>query len=416
MKKLKNILILLIVSVSFFGCFNFNNISNENMVFLYKKDSPLLSLETKLCHENDSSSTLFLRFDNQELLYKKPENKDFFQAEWNFEVMIFDAFDTKKLVDSLTFSFVDSISNGKAEIKTHSLQIPISSGRKYMMSVSMTDVYRKQDTRKVFQVDKENKNAEPYFRLINEKNYLEMDNVVEEGEKYRIAYYGDADSICVFYFNKQFPIAKPPFSVEEDDAVLLERDSSFVLSIEDGKTDYFQLKKTGFYFFRTDTTQNKGFTAFVFYPNFPNVVLPEHMLFPTRYVMTAKEFNPILMSSDKKAAVENFWIEQSGSKERARKMISEYYNRVVQANRFFTSYHEGWKTDRGMAFIVMGTPNIVYKTINFEKWVYGEEHNMMSVTLTFTHVQNPYTNNDFRLNRVVTYKEIWYRSVDTWRR
>ncbi len=416
MKKQKNILALLFVTVFLTACFNYNNISNENMVFLYKENSPLLSLETILCHENDSMSTLFLRFDNQDLLYKKPENKDFFQAAWNFEIMIFDAFDTKKLVDSLTFSFVDSISNGKAEIKTHSLQIPVSSGRKYMMSVSMTDVYRKQDTRKVFQVDKENKNAEPYFRLINEKNYLEMDNIVEEDEKYRIAYYGDADSIYVFYFNKQFPIAKPPFSVEEDDAVLLKRDSSFILSIEDGKTDFFQLKEAGFYFFRTDTTQNKGFTAFVFYPNFPNVVLPEHMLFPTRYIMTAKEFNPILMSSDKKAAVENFWIEQSGSKERARKMISEYYNRVVQANRFFTSYHEGWKTDRGMAFIVMGTPNIVYKTINFEKWVYGEEHNMMSVTLTFTHVQNPYTNNDFRLNRVVTYKEIWYRSVDTWRR
>ena len=86
--------------------------------------------------------------------------------------------------------------------------------------------------------------------------------------------------------------------------------------------------------------------------------------------------------TDKEKAFEQFWLKMAGTKERAKYVIAEYYKRVEKANVLFTSYKEGWKTDRGMLTIVMGMPNTVYKTTRGETWIYGSPHNMM-MSLTF---------------------------------
>jgi hypothetical protein len=97
-------------------------------------------------------------------------------------------------------------------------------------------------------------------------------------------------------------------------------------------------------------------------------------------------------------------------------MIKLYYNRVMDANRFFTSYLEGWKTDRGIIYIIYGPPNVVYKGRNVEGWVYGEDKNMLSINFTFRKLDNPFTDNDYSLTRSPAYKDGWYIAVDNWRR
>ncbi|MCH7783138.1 GWxTD domain-containing protein [candidate division KSB1 bacterium] len=53
-----------------------------------------------------------------------------------------------------------------------------------------------------------------------------------------------------------------------------------------------------------------------------------------------------------------------------------YYRRVRFANEEFTQYKDGWKTDRGMIYILFGPPNQVFYSdfSSFEKatqqWVY----------------------------------------------
>ncbi|MCE9540005.1 MAG: GWxTD domain-containing protein, partial [Bacteroidetes bacterium] len=90
-------------------------------------------------------------------------------------------------------------------------------------------------------------------------------------------------------------------------------------------------------------------------------------------------------------------------------------NRVQDANLYFTSYLEGWKTDRGMIYLIYGSPNVTYKTANSETWIYGEENNINSLSYTFSKTNNPFTNNDFTLDRSVVYKQSWYTAVDIWR-
>jgi GWxTD domain-containing protein len=116
-----------------------------------------------------------------------------------------------------------------------------------------------------------------------------------------------------------------------------------------------------------------------------------------------------------KAAVDSFWIAAGGSQDRARELIRKFYNRVEDSNKYFSSYLEGWKSDRGLVYIVYGPPNIVYKSSDSENWIYGEENNFNSLSFTFLKVINPFTDNDYRLERSQIFKTSWMNAVEMWR-
>ena len=139
------------------------------------------------------------------------------------------------------------------------------------------------------------------------------------------------------------------------------------------------------------------------------------MVPPMRYISTKKEYDLLLASENQKNDMDKFWREIAGSNDRARTLIREYFKRVESANNYFTSYMEGWKTDRGIIYIIYGIPNIVYKNNNYENWIYGEENNMMSMSFVFHKVNNPITGNDYVLSRSPVFKSSWFRAVDSWR-
>ena len=59
-------------------------------------------------------------------------------------------------------------------------------------------------------------------------------------------------------------------------------------------------------------------------------------------------------------------------------IMDEYYSRVGYANKNFTTYQEGWRTDRGMIYIIFGPPSNVERhpfesdTRPYEVWTYYE--------------------------------------------
>ena len=139
------------------------------------------------------------------------------------------------------------------------------------------------------------------------------------------------------------------------------------------------------------------------------------MILATRYIMAKKEFDICMSSPDKKLAIDKFWLDIGGSSERAKELIRKYYGRVQEANKLFTSYQEGWKTDRGMIYVVFGAPNKVSKRKNGEVWTYGESGNPNAVFFQFIKVINPFTDNDYTLERNESFKMPWYQAVDLWR-
>lgn len=59
-------------------------------------------------------------------------------------------------------------------------------------------------------------------------------------------------------------------------------------------------------------------------------------------------------------------------------VFDEYYRRINYANENFSHYTEGWKTDRGMVYIILGSPNNIdrhpfdYDSKPYEIWEYYE--------------------------------------------
>ena len=73
----------------------------------------------------------------------------------------------------------------------------------------------------------------------------------------------------------------------------------------------------------------------------------------------------------------NFWKAKDPNKSTPEnEAFNEYYRRVEYANAHFTHYTEGWKSDMGMVYIILGAPNSVdrhpfeYDSKPYEVWEY----------------------------------------------
>ncbi len=167
-----------------------------------------------------------------------------------------------------------------------------------------------------------------------------------------------------------------------------------------------------------DSNDLIGITLFRFDESYPEVTQAYQMVAPLRYISSNDEFEKLTNSKTPKQDVDNFFGSQHPAetkRKRARELIRGYYNRIQDANSYFTSYQEGWKTDRGMIYLVYGAPSSIYRTSSGETWTYGEEKNYMSLTFYFLKLENPFTDNDYALQRQATYRNLWYNAVDLWR-
>jgi GWxTD domain-containing protein len=222
--------------------------------------------------------------------------------------------------------------------------------------------------------------------------------------------------LWVNYYRRKFPVPLPPFSQEDRPQFNYKADSSFSLFMHAGISEPVSLYNPGFYYFRADTNLREGFSLFRFNDGFPELVNARQMMDALRYITSAKEYAQMSQRTDTRTSVDSFWIATAGNTGRALNMIKDYYSRVQRANELFSSYTEGWQTDRGMIYIVMGPPNVVYRSNLKEEWIYGEAGNMHSMYFVFEKVINPFTCEDYVLLRDPTMKQGWYMAVERWRR
>lgn len=220
----------------------------------------------------------------------------------------------------------------------------------------------------------------------------------------------------VKYFSRDFPAPIPAFVEKYRAPFNYTPDSTFILELRNGKTPYFIPEETGFYFFQPDTSILQGPSLFRMDPGFPKVTQHSLMLDALKYITSAREFQLLKAYSYPKVAVDSFWIVNAGRPDLATELIRKYYLRVETANNLYTSYTDGWKTDRGMIYIVIGKPSKVFRSFEQEVWIYGEYDDPRALKFYFNKAENPFTDNDYVLIRNQYYKSVWYQNVQIWRR
>jgi GWxTD domain-containing protein len=128
-----------------------------------------------------------------------------------------------------------------------------------------------------------------------------------------------------------------------------------------------------------------------------------------------------------KMALDNFWIKIGGNVDKARELIRIYYMRVLYTNFYFSSYKEGWRSERGMIYIIYGPPDKVYKTPEGENWGYrkpviksswGGRYSVSEDYLFFNFKKddNRYSDNDYYLSRNETLVTYWDKAIASWRK
>ncbi|AQG80419.1 GWxTD domain-containing protein [Spirosoma montaniterrae] len=178
----------------------------------------------------------------------------------------------------------------------------------------------------------------------------------------------------------------------------------------------FVLPKEGLYYFTEDTTDAVGIGLVVADKRFPKLTRPEKLIKPVLYMSTSSEISELSQAQDTKKAFDRYWLSlMSGNEEVARRTLKAYFDRVEEANRLFTTYKEGWKTDKGMIYIVLGAPDRVQRNREREVWVYNRRANVSEVNFTFTKKANQFVDDHYELVRYIEYQPIWYPIVEAWR-
>jgi GWxTD domain-containing protein len=415
--KATRLIVMVLIAVGLFQCAPLNKMTYSNMAFTYDRENNAPDLRAVAYHVSTDRTEIRYAFSLSALLYQKSSVNSRFTADFSIRYELFDSFDSRMLIDSATFFFSDSLNHGYDETFTSSFLVKTIYPGNFLMNMTMTDLNRKKGVDIVLELYKDSGFSRQNFLVTGESGSALYNNWVGRDEIIRIrCNKQDQPFLFVSYFRNEFPIAAPPFMEGERNNFEYRPDSLYKVELLGGETGLILLENEGLYHFQADTSTRSGCTLFRFGEGFPSVVNPVQMLSPLRYLTTKKEYGKMESEPEIKEAVEDFWIHHAGNEDRAKIQIRKFYNRVQDANRFFSSYLEGWKTDRGMVYIVFGPPNIVYRRTQMEQWIYGEEGNMMSITFNYSKVINPFTENDYMLYRSPALKEDWYMAVDGWRR
>jgi GWxTD domain-containing protein len=233
-------------------------------------------------------------------------------------------------------------------------------------------------------------------------------NFVTENDTIRFT--GDSREVFVYRIKANFQAALPPMQVNlPGGQPALAVDSLFATI-----TGTDLRLTTGLYFAQSDTTTAIGTGFLVADRAFPKLRRIDDVLAALVYISTNDEIAEINSSRDKKTALDNYWLRLGGNEENARRMIRIFYQRVEHANRYFTTYKEGWKTDMGMIYIIFGEPSGLNRTANGEEWEYRTS-GKSAIRFTFQPKANQFTGTHYELVRHARYRDVWYEYVDRWR-
>lgn len=406
-----------LVSVCIVSCRSMRT-SSKNLSALYDSSKPYHLFQFSLYHSSIDTTQIHFRVPLHEFLYKRDDPGSSYKAKFSMTYYYYEDFNAREPKDSATFYYEDSLYFQQNYWQDYVANLPLGKYTEGLLKIEIVDCVKKYGATFTFFYDRTNIGNRQYFYAENSVYGRLPQLYVNSEDSFRIIVSPllNPDSLTVYYFPHFTEIARPPYAVENTPLTAWRADSSFRVAVINRHTDFMNFKRPGLYHFMYDTSQRQGFTIYIHRHGFPFIITHEDMLEPLRYISTQKEFNRLEDFPDTQYAVDEFWLNSTSNVSMAQKQIKDFYNKVQYANIFFTSYKEGWRTDRGMLYIVFGQPSIVYRNGYREIWIYGEDRNFNSAVFEFRKVINPLTDNDYSLMRNPTFKETWFRAVEMWRR
>ncbi len=181
--------------------------------------------------------------------------------------------------------------------------------------------------------------------------------------------------------------------------------------------------EAGSYVLKVSTHETAGITATSLLPflmrgrYFPDISddLPQ-LVNSLRYITSPGELGKITSDNSDSAIKVNllkFWSEGGGKVK-----MSDYYGRVSEANRLFSTCMDGWRTPMGMFYVVCGPPDFVECRGAFsERWMYVRSSTNERVVIDFRLTRDTDNPEDryYGVENISSNMDFWSYYVSRWR-
>lgn len=400
-------------------------VDTKDMSYIYNPARSVYTPFIAVYNEDSETSVINISIRRGEFYFSEANPEGVPMASLLLSVRLFDNTLGGVLADTATFKYDlrrDEIGGD------YVFRIPLSTsdGNSYSAEIKIIDLIRQRTQQTFIDFDRTGRYSGLNYKLRDHFSKTELYSRTVRRDQFInvLAPSLQPDTLWLFYYKAVKAIPPAPSTILPEVTVAPEPEAIVPLVYSD--TLPLMFPGEGIYLVSVDSLIREGIVLCNFGPDHPSMTRPETMIPPLGYIATPEEMEMMLSAEKPKMALDNFWLDRTGSIERSKELIRIYYNRTLFANYYFTSYKAGWLTDRGMIYIVYGPPDKVYKNAEGESWGFrkpavksrwGSRYTIEDQYLwfNFRKQKNNFSNNDFVLNRAGTPVSYWDIAVARWR-
>ncbi len=378
---------------------NFANLYNPNATTIFPRFVGY--------KENDSTITIYTYLYLPQLEFRTINGHE--QAKLYFNFKLTPSMLNRKPLDTLSKIFVIKLNKQQKNL-IFPVRLKAPRDSSYLINIYVKDLYARKSNIAFIWVDNSSNNTDLDFLLRYADDLKPVFNKSVYPEyQYLVSHNTRVDSVFVFHFKLDTSIPNPPYFLGKRIKKIF-ADTMFTVATDSA----ISFQQQGIYLFSISRYDVNGKFVSYFNEDFPLIKRASQMIPPLRYITTINEFGRLRRAISPKLAVDSFWLAISPEPAQARQLIRAYYNRVFLANVYFSTYKEGWRTDRGMIYIMFGAPQIVHLLDNQEIWYYYDARNGVYIKFRFKKVRVRFTY-DYYLVPDVFYRDYWKNAVKQWR-
>ncbi len=385
--------------------FSQNYLNLPNIATIYTPSSTTLHPKYKIFLNENNKAEVYIGLNLKELNFIKLKNKKY-EAKLKIKFIFYKSLEKRTILDSNSQIFtITQRFIGNSLISKFDLRIPTDS---CFLIIITTDLYNKNKSLNILQVQDNNNSPQKFLILDSASNTPVFYSYVKPLKTYYIKTSFPTDSLLIQKFFPDTTYPYPPYAtVKQNFTAVLDTEYFYKTS------GYIKFDEPGIYKI-TSPNSDAFFTVSAFDIYFPNILTADLMIPPVRYISSPQEYNNLISKTNKKLAIDDFWLNRNNEISYAKKLIKIYYNRTYMANLYFTTTKEGWKTDRGMIFILLGSPQILNKGDNFELWTYYDPLTGNKAVFKFVKKSTNLYHDEYFLIRNSSYVDIWDNAVKVW--
>ena len=401
-------------------------VDSKDLSYLYNPTKNPINPRFNITNQSDESSVLSVKLFANDLLFSEANPQGVPTALMLMTVKLFNISKGKILVDT-AFSNINIVKEaGKLEY-VYKVPLVVEKGNEYIAEIKILDRLRLKVVQAfvpfntISDKNKYNFMAQGHF----EKNEL-FNPILRVNEYVNLVYTrAHPDSLYISFYKPLREVPDPPSMLLPQK--IIDYPPERIVAIPYSDTLPMMFPKEGVFLCSVKKDLQDGFTFLNFGPSFPTMTTPEVMFDPIAYLASGDELDTLKASLKPKMALDEFWIKCGGNIDKARELIRIYYTRVLYSNYYFTSYTEGWRSERGMIYIIYGPPDKVYKTSDGESWGYrkpvvkskwGGRYKVSDeyIYFNFRKRECVFSDNDFYLSRSESLVTYWDKAILSWRK